>query len=571
MKKVLTKTFILIILILVGINVDYAQKISVTIAGNQMHGFSNNGAPGKQALINSPQDVCMDAAENLFFIDKNNRRIGKLSADKGVITNIAGGGTSLASGIPATNAFLSPSYMCIDAGGNIYLTSGNEIKRINTSTGIITTIAGNAAAGYSGDGGAATAATFDSPLGICVDGSGKLFVADRNNNGIRSINLTTGIVTTIAGSGFFGYYGEGDGGPASASSLRSPITVCLNAAGDLFISDNEPYYPTVLGQSVIRKISATTGIISTVLGSYSGGAGIYDMPASSATLGTITGICIDPSTGNLFCNEMSCACRKWDMTTDTLYRIAGDFYIESYSDDTASFYANMNHPYGICVSLGGDVYVADSGNNRIRKIIQLTHKPKYAFNRGQTIIIKAGVANLLDTQLAITDVDSGQLETWRVIQPPGNGILGGFPNTATSVGIVRLNFPTGTSYTQTTSSFQPDSFRVEVSDGIFKDTVMIYVSDSVGHSNSIDLNEIEKPLIKIFPNPAVDVVNIEWVDNSLSYLKVVILDITGRELLKTVFPSVNRSGSMQINISAIPKGFCYIRINDGEVRKFIKQ
>ncbi len=142
------------------------------------------------------------------------------------------------------------------------------VREVNAQTGDITTIAGNGTAGYSGDGGPATAAELSDPSGVAVDGSGDLFIADSGNNVVREVNLNTGIITTIAGNGTQGY--RGDGGPATAAELSGPDGLALDGSGDLFIADSS--------NNVIREVNLGTGIITTVAGNgtdgYSGDGGL---------------------------------------------------------------------------------------------------------------------------------------------------------------------------------------------------------------------------------------------------------------------------------------------------------
>ncbi len=461
----------------------YAQRITVTIAGNGFAGYANDGDPGKQSMIHGPYNVCVDAAKNIYYSDMApDGRIRKINARNGTVTTVAGGGISMADGIPATNALLITRHMCLDDKGNIYVvSSSDQVRKIDAVTNIITTVAGIWGTGYTGDGGPATDARFNNIGGICVDKTGNLYIVDRGNNCIRKVNALTGIVNIFAGktsgtSVVPGY--TGDGGPATTAALEDPLGICVNSTGDIYFSDQNRIETGSL-LSYIRKVKASTGIISTIAG---GGALLYDVPGLSANLGNVSGLCID-NTGSLYFNEISCSCRKLDVTTDTVSAIAGDFLIESFSDNINSQIAYMNRPFGMCADRINDLYIADSANNRIRKLIQLTPNPIFAYGQGQTVTTCPETVVSLDTLLAITDLDTAQVETWTIIKPPAHGIITGFPATTTCMGMHSLTTPTGTAYVMSAPYMGTDSFSVMVSDGTHSDTIVIYAAPNSGKIN----------------------------------------------------------------------------------------
>jgi len=468
MKKI-NLTLLLVALLTVGSQLAYAQRITVTIAGSGTAGYSGDGGWGKYAMINSPYDVCADAAQNVYFTDTANGRIRMVSAKNGLISTIAGGGVSSAEGILATYAALSPTNMCIDAAGNLYVVaSSNKVRRIDAVTHIITTVAGTGVAGFSGDGGPAISATFNGICGICIDASGNLYLVDQGNYCIRKVAAGTGLVTTIAGTPGVGGF-TGDGGPAIAATLSTPTAITVNPAGDVFVADQSGY----LGfNAQLRKIDAGTGIITTIAGGTTGGA-IFGVPLMSTWLADVTGLCIDRH-GNFFCNEVSCSCRRLDMSTDSSYAVGGDFYTESYSDNLNSTLSYMDNPYGICVDAMENLYVADNFNNRIRKLIQVTSTPTFAYGQGAYLATCPGATVVFDSMLTITDLEAGQTETFTVISAPTHGTLSGFPATAVSNGTVSITRPSGLSYTASTY-VGSDSFQVQVSDGGLADTFTIYV------------------------------------------------------------------------------------------------
>ncbi len=234
-----------------------ASGIITTIAGTGSVGFSGEGGPATAARISSAQGMCVDDTGNLFFADRNNHRIRKVSVS-GIITTVAGTGVGGYSGDggPATAAqFGSPCDVAIDRVGNLYVADemNNCIRKINT-TGVISRFAGNHLIGYTGDGGPATLAQLHWPVGVAVDkssgpGAGSVYIADCNNHRVRVVN-TSGIISTVAGTGFPGY--NGDDILAVTAQLYSPYNVAVSGTGAVYITD--------AGNTRIRKIGSDFNI-----------------------------------------------------------------------------------------------------------------------------------------------------------------------------------------------------------------------------------------------------------------------------------------------------------------------
>lgn len=240
-------------------------KIS-TIAGNGVYGFSGDHGPATSAHLSVPWDLDLDGAGNLYLSDAMNNRIRKISASTGFITTIAGvtnptnssmGGYN-GDSIPASTAMLfQPRGIAVDTLGNIYIADyfNNRVRKITAGTGIITTIAGTGANTYNGDGIPATTAALFGPNGVAVDRHGNVYISENQNNRIRKVTASTGLISTIAGNGSNGY--SGDGGPATMAQLV-PTAILVDAAGNIYFASNG---------SGIRKIDALTGIITTIAGS----------------------------------------------------------------------------------------------------------------------------------------------------------------------------------------------------------------------------------------------------------------------------------------------------------------
>jgi sugar lactone lactonase YvrE len=356
MKKIITKLTILLFCPLLSIQ-SKAQTIS-TIAGNGTAGYSGDGGAATAAKINGPFGVAVDGAGNVFVSDSRNNRIRKVDAS-GIITTIAGTGTpgfSGDGGIATAAQLDSPATIAIDLSGNLYIADGGtdypRVRMINAA-GIITTIAGDGSWGFNGDSISATAAQLTAIAGVAVDNSGNLYIADYNVSRIRKVN-TSGIITTIAGTAMYGF--SGDGGPSTAAQIFFPSGVAVDNSGNVYISDegnhrirkinssgiintiagtgsatvsgdggvataasiNDPYnvsvddsgnvyYPEG-GNSTIRKIN-TSGIITTVAGNGTAGFSGDGGPATSAKLNYPNAVAID-SSGNLYIAEDNNRIRK---------------------------------------------------------------------------------------------------------------------------------------------------------------------------------------------------------------------------------------------------------------------
>ncbi len=210
-------------------------QIITTIAGSSPVLYGGDGGHATDAKLNAPNGVAIDAMGNIFIADRGNNRIRKIDPT-GIITTFAGTGIGTFSGDggAATDAALYlPTGVAVDGSGNVYIADGanSRVRKINSS-GIISTIAGNGIPGFYGDGGAATLASLNGPIGVAVDAAGNIFIADCNNNVIRKIN-SSGIISTVAGSGIASY--SGDGGPAVIAALNQPIGIAVDGAGNLFI------------------------------------------------------------------------------------------------------------------------------------------------------------------------------------------------------------------------------------------------------------------------------------------------------------------------------------------------
>ncbi len=256
-----------------------------------------------------------------------------------------------------------PSAIAYDAQGNLYIaeTGGNVIRKVDAA-GVIMTIAGTGTQGFSGDGGPAVAARLDSPEGLALDANNHLFIADTHNHCIRRIDLATGLITTVAGSGA-GF--AGDGGPAAAARLDLPTALAVDREGNLYIADTENFR--------VRKISAVGGVITTVAGNgrqgFSGDGGA----ATAASIDSPSGLAVDAA-GNLYIADThNHRVRRVAAATGVMTTIAGTGAETFSGDDAAATAAALALPRGLGIDSGGNVYIADTANHRIRRIDAVTH------------------------------------------------------------------------------------------------------------------------------------------------------------------------------------------------------
>ncbi len=337
--------------------IDSSGNIA-SVAGNGLIGFSGDGGQALRAQMNSPEGVAVDAAGNLYVADTGNNVVRRVSP-AGVITTVAGSGTAGGNGdgSAAAGAQLNaPQGLAVDAAGNLYIadTLNARVRRVSTS-GAISTVAGNGTPGFGGDGGAATSAQLHTPASVAVDAAGNLFIADFNNNRIRRVSAG-GTITTVAGNGGSGY--SGDGGSATNAQLMTPQGVAVDGAGNLYIADT--------GNSAVRLVSSG-GVISTIAGNgaagYSGDGG----PAASAQIVAPVAVAVD-SVGNLYITDGRVRVRQIVFGAGIVNTIAGNG-TQGYSGDGGSgVSAQINAPSALATDSAGNVYVADAGNHAVRML-----------------------------------------------------------------------------------------------------------------------------------------------------------------------------------------------------------
>jgi sugar lactone lactonase YvrE len=349
-----TRTLILSIFTLLLLQVTAQAQIISTVAGGGATGVGDGGA-ATNCELNNPIGV-VDADGNIYVADRNHHRIRKIITSTGIITTVAGIGVSGFSGDggPATNAKIASPYgVAVDNSGNVYFTEGitnGRIRKINTF-GIISTVAGGGTGGL-GDGGPATNAVIVGG-GIVVDAANNIFIADGINHRVRRVNAA-GIITTIAGGGPV----LGDDGQATAAKMNLPYAITLDAGGNIYVSEDYG--------ARVRKIN-TLGIITTVAGTgvsgYSGDGGL----ATNAKISRPVGLAVDAG-GNIYISEGGNNIVRKVSSSGIISTIAGTGTAGFMGDGGNALDAQLSAPTGVAIGTAGNLYISDFGNNRIRSL-----------------------------------------------------------------------------------------------------------------------------------------------------------------------------------------------------------
>ena len=334
------------------------QMIS-TIAGTGVAGFSGDSSSATAAKLYGPYGVAVDASGNTYIIDQGNQRIRMVNGS-GIITTIAGNGTAGFSGDSsmATSAELKNPTGIAVWGGNVYIADmgNNRIRKID-NLGVITTIAGTGIAGYNGDNISAVSAKLNAPTGVAVDTKGNIYIADRVNQRIRKID-TAGIITTIAGTGVNGY--NTDNWPsATLADFSFPTGIATDNWDNVYVADQF--------NNRVRKID-TFGKISTVFGNGFEGLTPDGLPATNSTLFKPNGVAVD-SLGNLYVSdEIDYIIRRSDFSSHTVITISGTGVSGNNGDTGLAKNIKIGDCKGIAVDQGGGLYFADWANNRVSHV-----------------------------------------------------------------------------------------------------------------------------------------------------------------------------------------------------------
>lgn len=404
-----------------------------TFAGTTS-GFAGDGGPATSAKFDLPDGLAIDGDGNVFVVDSWNLRVRKIAAD-GTITTIAGKGLSgvYTDGETATNVKLTPSGLALDPEGRIVIADPYNIRRVGQN-GVITTIAGNNSPSFEGDNSAATLARLYQPSAMVKASDGSVYIADNLNNRIRKINGTTSTITTVVGNG--NYDISPDGTLATSASLKMADAIAVDANNNIYFTERFSYR--------IRRVDATTKLITTIAGTgvlgFSGDGGL----ATAAKISIPMGLCIDPA-GNVYFTDDD-RIRKIDATTKIISTVAGSDLTGFSGDNGPAVNAVLYNPRRITSDVNGNIFFSDESNNRVRRIDKVT-----------------GI---------ITTV-------------AGNG-SNGFSGDGGSATSAQLNFPCGVSVDASGNIFIADrgNNRIRKVDGVSK--VISTVAGDGGHTEPVD-------------------------------------------------------------------------------------
>jgi len=389
-----------------------------TVVGNGEPTYAGDGGSAVAASVNEPKNIALGGMGHLYIADSENHAIRRVDLKTGIIMTIAGrlmepatpdhraavqddplpmdeddplGGPTQevtsrftqsrdvsgtvrfvtgaqtgtkrfsGDGSPAIEALLNfPGAVAVDAHGHVYIadTMNHRIRKVDADSGIISTIAGTGQKRWSGDGEAAVSAALNEPTALALDQKGRLYIADQSNHRVRRLDLDTGIITTIAGTGEAGY--SGDGMPGHEASLSGPSGLAVGVDGTLYIAD------TFNGR--IRKVDADTSVITTVAGDgaeyrYQGNPHEF-----STSLSRPYGIALEADGHLLVTDSDSHLIRRWHRQKKIITRVAGNGSPGYGGDGGVPLESSLNYPFGVAVDHQGNIYIADTFNHRIRMI-----------------------------------------------------------------------------------------------------------------------------------------------------------------------------------------------------------
>ena len=339
--------------------------IITTAVGTGAKGFAGDGGPATEALLNGPFDVAFDRSGNLYFSDTFNHRIRRVEAATGIIATIAGTGEAGYSGDggQATEAALNEPYgVVVDRAGNVYTADrlNRRVRRIDARSGVITTLAGTGEAAFSGDGGPAAQAGLAEPNGLAFDpDETHLYIADVADHRVRIVDLAGESIDTFAGTGMAEH--GGDGGPAREARIFGARAVKIAPDGTVYILERQG--------SSLRAVDPATGLIQTIAGTtgrgYSGDGG----PAAAAMFDAPKEMALDRDGSLLIVDTENHAIRRIDRASGIVTTVAGGRR-GGQGDGGPAAQAGLDRPHGAVIGPDGAIYIGDTNNHRIRKVVR---------------------------------------------------------------------------------------------------------------------------------------------------------------------------------------------------------
>ncbi|MBX2907498.1 MAG: T9SS type A sorting domain-containing protein [Taibaiella sp.] len=448
----------------------------------------------------------------------------------GVIRTVAGTGSSgfIGDGGTASSAQLnSPRWVSIDVNDFIYIADAgnNRIRRIDTF-GVITTIAGNGTMASTGDGGSALSASLMQPTGVCLDSSGNVYEVE--NTRVRKIEASSGIITTIVGNGSSGF--SGDGGIASLAQIQAGTVYVNRESGDIYITDFNR----------VRKINATTNIISTIAGT---GAGTYsgdEIPAISANISPVALAWDD--TGNIYVAELgNDRVRKID-TAGIIHTIAGTGVAGFSGDGGLATAAQLFDPSGIAFDLCGNLYIAEKENYRIRKV---TFNPFSTPTVSATGVTSAAVGSIVTVNATVSGTAGSYTIKW-------------FKNSSlfSTTSVPTVTYTKGPGTDTITARVVP--LASYCSDSATSAPHLVAAS-GVGVEEAIADNGLI-----VYPSPTAAVLH---VSAAVELKQIEVTNLLGQRVIVATCSSTLQ----ELDVSRLPQGVYLVRVNDAWVRRFVKE
>jgi sugar lactone lactonase YvrE len=521
------------ILLLISINVS-AQNI-ITITGGGTSGLGDGGL-ATLASIGYTAGITIDKTGNLYIADQNSHRIRKVDLGTGIITTIAGTGVAGNSGdgFLATLAELNtPSFVCVDVNNNIFISDvlNRIIRKIDIATGIISTFAGNGLMASSGDGGSALLASFITPVGINFDKFGNLYIADMGAHNIRKIDVA-GNISTFAGNGTPGF--SGDDNLAVTANLNTPRDIGIDTNGNVYIADGN--------NNRIRKVTISTGIITTVAGNISGGYTGDEISATSSGLSAPWGVDFDSENTMYIADRSNHRIRKVN-SLGIISTVAGIGTNGFSGDFGLATTAQLSGPQGVITDQCNNLYIADQNNRRIRKV---------TFNSPSTPTITLGgiTTATVGATVTVNATVSGTGSSYTIRWFRNSSL---FSTTTTPT----TTFVKGTGIDTITARIVP---------------TIVYCYDSTTAAPHrvleapVDIGDLpQRQQYSVYPNPA----QLQLTISSPAPIHTITISSPmGQQWLAH---TGSGSNEVPLSIAHLPAGLYIVRVNNGYTTKMIKQ
>ncbi|MBL7990317.1 MAG: SBBP repeat-containing protein [Candidatus Kapabacteria bacterium] len=515
-----------------------------TLAGSGQSGYADSAGTSAQFYL--PYGIAVDAVGNVYVADTDNSRIRKITS-AGQVTTLAGSGRNgYADGTGTLAQFSSPAGVALDGSGNVYVADigNNRIRKI-TSVGQVTTLAGSGSNGYAD--GTGTSAQFNNPFGVALDGSGNVYVADLSNQRIRKIT-SVGQVTTLAGTGQSGYAD----GMGTSAQFAAPFGVAVDGSGNVYVADRSNHR--------IRKITST-GQVTTLAGS--GKGGYADGAGTSAQFYLPSGVAVD-TTGNVYvADSFNYRIRKVT-SGGQVTTLAGSAQY-GYADGVGTS-AQFYQPIGVAVDGAGNVYVADYGSGRIRKITSTGQVTTLAGSGQRGYADGVGTSAQFDTPIGIAVDGSGNV----YVADIGNSRI----RKITSVGQVTTlagsgQFGYADGAGASAQFYQPNGVAVDAAGNVYvADTFNQRIRKIVPTSTSIKQDLL--PQCRQYPNPFSEQTTLEYDLPTSQYVVVEIVTSLGQRLLMPVseWQQAGRH-SLSVDLSGYSSGMYVMRLQTGAATQSI--